>query len=47
VNHTMVNNRIGQLGLILTGIIFTGTENGISLSIFDHTIKPFASRHLP
>ncbi|GIP18597.1 hypothetical protein J40TS1_42390 [Paenibacillus montaniterrae] len=47
MNHAMVNNRISQLGLVLSGIIFTFSANGISLSIFKHTFKPFARRRLP
>ncbi|WP_169456509.1 hypothetical protein [Paenibacillus pinihumi] len=47
MNHEMVNNRISQLGLVLSGIIFTFSANGISLSKFEHTVVPFARRRLP
>gem|GEM_PF-5220211 len=47
MNHAMVNNRISQLGLTLSGIIHTSSANGISLSIFQHTFEPFARRRLP
>lgn len=47
MNHEVVNNRISQLGMALSGIIFTQSANWISLSIYKHTVEPFARRRLP
>jgi hypothetical protein len=47
VNLEMVNNRLSQLHLEMTGIAPTSLANGIRLSIFANTVKPFARRRLP
>ncbi|WP_188887250.1 hypothetical protein [Paenibacillus radicis (ex Gao et al. 2016)] len=47
MNHELVNNRISQLPVAMSGITHTFLANGISLSINDYTFEPFARRRLP
>ncbi len=42
----MVNNRISQLPIAMAGIVHAFSANGISLSNYAYTIKPFARRRL-
>ncbi|MGO4543622.1 hypothetical protein AB4Z29_02310 [Paenibacillus sp. 2TAB23] len=46
MNHEMVNNRISQLPIAMAGIVHAFSANGIALSNYAQTIKPFARRRL-
>ncbi|WP_182914193.1 hypothetical protein [Paenibacillus sp. 1011MAR3C5] len=47
MNLEMVNNRISQLPVAMSGIVHAVTVDGSSLSNFNYTIIPFARRRLP
>lgn len=47
MNFELVNNRISQLPLALSGIVHESGNNGISLSIEHHTVTQLAKRYLP
>jgi len=47
MNIELVNNRISQLPLALAGIVHESGNNGISLSIEQHTVTQLVKRFLP
>ncbi|WP_255654830.1 hypothetical protein [Cohnella sp. REN36] len=42
MNRESVNNRLSQLPIQMAGIINARMADGISLSIFEHTVIPIA-----
>ncbi|SDE26947.1 hypothetical protein SAMN02799630_05054 [Paenibacillus sp. UNCCL117] len=47
MNRECVNNQVGRLPIAMAGIVHGYKQDGISLSIFNHTISQFAKRLLP
>lgn len=47
MNRECVNSRLSQLPIAMAGIVHVNTAEGTRLSIYAHTISPFANRFLP